>query len=39
VVNINEYGSDVLEAYGEIFSVTWKSDPDFDSALVNKLDD
>lgn len=31
--NMYESGSDMFEAYHEVFSMTWKSDRDFDTRL------
>lgn len=34
---VYEYGSDMLEDYGEVFSTTWNSDEAFDGMLEKKL--
>lgn len=37
VLNLFEAGMDMLEAYGEIFSLTWDSDQGFDKRLVELI--
>ena len=36
-VNAYEFGSDLMDEYGEMFSTTWDSDKAFDAAFEDKL--
>ena len=37
IVNVYEYGSDLMEEYGEVFSTIWESNEVFDVAFEDKL--
>lgn len=37
IVNVYEFGSDLMGQYGEVFSTTWDSDEVFDVALEDRL--
>ena len=37
IVNVYEYGSDLMEEYGEVFSTIWESDEVFDAALEDRI--
>lgn len=37
-LNVYQYGSDMLDEYGEVFSLVFRSDMEFEKALISKLE-